>query len=92
MFRFWIREFVGWMLVLLGLAIFYVCIAIVLPPQELIFTAPTLALVGIVVFRGGIHLLKVATAARIALQAPAEPAKPAAGANKPSQSATPWDW
>jgi hypothetical protein len=92
MFRFWFREFVGWMLVLLGLAIFYICIAILLPPEEKIFTAPTLAFIGFIVFRGGIHLLKVATAARIALQAATEPAKPVVTDKKAAKTDLPWDW
>lgn len=66
--RFWIRELLGWLLVGLGLFIFYICMALLLREQPLIVQAGPLVLIGIIVFRGGIHLLKVAVAARICLQ------------------------
>jgi vacuolar-type H+-ATPase subunit I/STV1 len=72
----WAREVAGWLLVLIGLGMFLVvyewCQAI--PPR--MFDAAILAVPGIFVFRGGIHLLKVAIAARICQQAYQEqPAK-----------------
>ena len=68
--RFWAREFAGWLLVAAGMFIFYVCFAILLSTQPLILEAGPLTLIGVIVFRGGIHLLKVAVAARICMTAP----------------------
>lgn len=69
--RFWARELAGWILVGIGLLIFYICFALIenhgAPPR--LFEAGPLSLIGIIVFRGGIHLLKVAVAARVCLQA-----------------------
>jgi hypothetical protein len=72
--RFWIRELSGWVLVLLGLFIFYTCYALLAnvnaPPR--ILEAGPLMFIGVIVFRGGIHLLKVAVAARICMNAQEE--------------------
>ena len=66
---YWIREVAGWLLVLLGLAIFFVvylfCTSLPLPRY---FGGSILTVVGIFVFRGGIHLLKVAIAARVCMK------------------------
>jgi hypothetical protein len=67
MMGFWFRELMGWLLVLLGLAIFAVCF-LMLQSQQYVETAP-MTVIGIFVFRGGLHLLKVAVAARICLRA-----------------------
>jgi hypothetical protein len=64
--RFWIREVLGWLLVLVGLGIFGLCVLMV--ANRMILELGPMTLVGIIVFRGGIHLLKVAVAARICLQ------------------------
>jgi hypothetical protein len=90
MFRYWFRELMGWSLVGLGLFIFYVCF-VTLVVHGQIFEAPLIGVIGIFVFRGGIHLLKVAVAARIATQAPVEAPKPMATEAK-KKAATPWDW
>ena len=68
--RFWVREAFGWLLVLLGLFVFYTCYALLTNATlaRLIECGP-LMFIGIFIFRGGIHLLKVAVAARICLQA-----------------------
>ena len=68
--RFWIREIAGWLLVGLGLFILYICVAILLSDRPRLIEAGPLTLIGIIVFRGGIHLLKVAVAARICTKAP----------------------
>jgi hypothetical protein len=67
MIGFWFRELMGWLLVLLGLAIFALCF-LMLQSQQYVETAP-MTVIGIFVFRGGLHLLKVAVAARICLRA-----------------------
>jgi hypothetical protein len=81
--RFWVRELAGWLLMLLGLYLFLVCIDRLLNARWILEPIPLLV-IGIVVFRGGIHLLKVAVAARICSQvhersaAPRRPARPLA--------------
>jgi hypothetical protein len=69
--RFWIREIAGWLLVLLGLFIFYICFAILLTDGPWLLEAIFLTVIGVVVYRSGIHLLKVAVAARVCLYAQA---------------------
>jgi len=71
--RFWIRELAGWLLIGLGLYIFFVCYVILINQKgpHLIEAGP-LTFIGFIVFRGGIHLLKVAMAARICLHAQRE--------------------
>lgn len=64
---FWLRELAGWFLVALGVAIFY--LTFLFCAAHYIFEAPVMLIMGIFVFRGGIHLLKVAIAARVAQQA-----------------------
>jgi hypothetical protein len=65
--RFWARELAGWLLVLVGLygfvLVYQLCLA-----RRLLEAWP-MALVAIIIFRGGIHLLKVAVAARVCRQA-----------------------
>lgn len=70
--RFWIRELFGWLLVLAGMYVFLVVYAILVTPGPQLLEAGPLTVVGIIIFRGGIHLLKVAMAARICLHAEAE--------------------
>jgi hypothetical protein len=65
--RFWIREIAGWLLVAIGLYVFY--LAYIMIMSRMIWEAGQWALVGIIVFRGGIHLLKVAVAARVCMKA-----------------------
>src|SRR5260370_29354109 len=65
--RFWIREILGLFLVGLGLFAFYMCV-VLLFNHSVIEVGP-LFIIGIIVFRGGIHLLKVAVAARICMLA-----------------------
>jgi hypothetical protein len=79
--RFWGREIAGWLLLLMGLYVFLTCYAMLAnidqPPR--ILEAGPLVVIGFVVFRGGIHLLKVAAAARVCLQAQAMLKGPDAG-------------
>jgi hypothetical protein len=67
MTRFWSREIAGWILLLLGLGIFYLCFAFL--AQQLVVQAIPLTVIGIFVFRGGLHLLKIAVAAEVCLEA-----------------------
>lgn len=75
--RFWFREIAGWGLVALGLFMFYLCYVMLMgfpdpatgQPRRMVWEAGQWSIVGIIVFRGGIHLLKVAVAARVCMQA-----------------------
>jgi hypothetical protein len=69
--RFWIRELAGWLLIALGLYVFFTCYVILVNQGPHLLEAGPLTVIGFIVFRGGIHLLKVATAARICLHAQA---------------------
>jgi len=98
--RFWIRELAGWLLIVLGLFVFYSVYAVlmspVVPAPRLLESGP-LAFIGFVIFRGGIHLLKVAMAARICLYAQREIARrqtPATTAVRegPRRTGLPLDW
>jgi hypothetical protein len=64
--NFWIREFAGWLLVMLGLFVFYRCYFLL--TSNTYIQGGILAAIGFVLFRGGIHLLKVAVAARICIE------------------------
>jgi hypothetical protein len=68
--RLWTREWAGWFLIALGLYVFYRCyVLFTMDLRHPVIEGIALTVVGIIVFRGGIHLLKVASAARICLQA-----------------------
>ena len=70
--RFWIRELAGWLLIALGLYVFFICYVILVNQGPHLIEAGPLTFIGFIIFRGGIHLLKVATAARICLHAQGE--------------------
>ena len=81
--RFWFRELAGWLLVALGLYMFLVVALQLLNPAinwPRYFEASGWTVIGFIVFRGGIHLLKVAVAARVCLQA----AEPVVGKPRPA--------
>ncbi len=78
--RYWIRELAGWLLVGLGLLVFYACYELLLGGRYA--ETGTLTVIGIFLFRGGIHLLKMAVAARVCLQAQERMAKDRAGENE----------
>lgn len=60
--RYWVREIVGWCLMLLGLLFFAWTVVFVNSRQ--VVEAAILASIGAIVFRSGIHLMKVAVAAQ----------------------------
>jgi len=73
-----IREIAGWLLVVVGLLAFRESWLMLTPPRApqgesqqypQIFEAWVVAFIGFFIFRGGIHLLKVAVAARAAQRA-----------------------
>ena len=80
--RFWLRELAGWVLVMLGLYVFAICVGMLVSDRPWIISAGPLTLIGIIVFRGGIHLLKVAVAARVCLHAQREAERPPGGEPK----------
>jgi len=64
---YWLREVAGWLLVAAGLLMFLTVYEFL--DRRQMFEGGIFAVVGIFVFRGGIHLLKVAVAARVCRQA-----------------------
>ena len=73
-FVYWSREVAGWLLILVGLWIFWN--TYVLLNNRRIFEAAPMAFIGFVVFRGAVHLLKVAVAAQAARTLPETSAQP----------------
>ncbi|VTS03135.1 hypothetical protein [Tuwongella immobilis] len=78
----WIREIVGWLLVAVGLVIFGLCYLQFLRNRQ-IFEAGPMAFMGFIIFRGGIHLLKVAIAARICRESLTAPTTKSRAGNPP---------
>jgi hypothetical protein len=72
---YWVREVAGWLLIVFGLWAFYQCYDLLL--RKRIIEAFPMAFVGFIIFRGGIHLLKVAVAAQAARGVLAEVSTPA---------------
>lgn len=66
------REILGWLLVALGVALFLIAYVEFLR-QRRVFEAGLLIFPGFIVFRGGIHMLKVAIASRIVSDQHKEP-------------------
>jgi hypothetical protein len=66
---FLVREIAGWILVLLGLFLFFIAFVWIAADPPLFLRVPIPTVLGIFLFRGGIHLLKVAVAARVCLLA-----------------------
>jgi hypothetical protein len=67
--RFWTREVAGWILLALGLYVFYRSYTLLINSHESQIEGGILTIVGIFLFRGGIQLLKIAVAARVCLEA-----------------------
>jgi hypothetical protein len=70
-----VREVVAWALVVTGLVAFWRAYTLLL--EKRVFEASPVVFIGFIVFRGGIHLLKVAVAAQAARDLPAPATKPA---------------
>jgi len=66
MTAFWLREISGWVLTSLGIFMFFIVYEFC--ERRWIFEAGIFGILGVFVFRGGIHLLKVAIAARICVK------------------------
>jgi len=67
-FAYWSREVAGWALILFGLFNFVTAYNLLL--NKRVFEAGPLTVIGFIVFRGGIHILKVAVAAQAARSLP----------------------
>lgn len=67
-FAYWSREIAGWVLILTGLFFFLQTYGLLLDKR--VFEAVPMAFIGFIVFRGGIHVLKVAVAAQAARSLP----------------------
>jgi hypothetical protein len=67
--RFWTREVAGWILLALGLYVFYRSYSLLMDNHQSQIEGGILAIVGIFLFRGGIQLLKIAVAARVCMEA-----------------------
>lgn len=72
---YWSREIAGWVVLLIGLWFFWATYQRL--AEKRIFDAAPMAFMGFIVFRGGIHLLKVAVAAQAARALPESSAQPA---------------
>ena len=66
--NYWSREVAGWMLVVIGLFVYYRCYTLLTGGNHYILEGIALAFAGTIVFRGGIHLLKVAVAAQAVIE------------------------
>lgn len=67
-FAYWSREVAGWALILGGLFVFWQSYGLLL--NKRLFEAAPLTFIGFIVFRGGLHVLKVAVAAQAARNLP----------------------
>jgi hypothetical protein len=85
--RFWTREVAGWLLIVLGLYLFYRCYTLITGPSHYIIEGGMLTVVGVFLFRGGIHLLKVAVAADICLTSEELPPAKRTGGQRDSSRA-----
>lgn len=75
--QFWSRELMGWMLLIFGIGVFLFAGHLLTmggadPPNHYEIEVACVTIIGIVVFRGGLHLLKIATAAQLS-QMPVPP-------------------
>ena len=64
---YWLRELMGWVLLAIGLAVFGLVLLQLI--EGMVYQTMGMIIVGIFIFRGGIHLLKIAVAAEVCLEA-----------------------
>jgi hypothetical protein len=64
----WTRELFGWILMALGVYVLFRALLLLTAGNQFMLEGGTVTVIGIVLFRGGIHLLKIAVAARICLE------------------------
>jgi hypothetical protein len=86
--RFWTREVAGWVLLGLGLYVFYRDYQLLMEGNHYVLEGAMLTVIGIFLFRGGIQLLKIAVAARVCMDAQVrqerERAKPGVVSSRPT--------
>lgn len=94
--RFWGREILGWVLLLLGLFLFYWVLSLLLDDRPKFIQATVMTPIAIFVFRGGIQILKVAVAARLCAAVQRDVKRKdvprPVGAPKPSSEAIGQEW
>jgi hypothetical protein len=85
--RFWTREVAGWVLLGLGLYVFYRDYQLLTEGNHYVLEGAMLTVIGIFLFRGGIQLLKIAVAARVCMDAQVrqerDRAKPGVASSRP---------
>jgi ascorbate-specific PTS system EIIC-type component UlaA len=85
-----IREILGWLFLILGLGLFALSLLFISEePVSRYVQGSITAFIGFVLFRAGVHFLKVAVAARLFLEArpaPREAVPPLAAARRPGKS------
>jgi hypothetical protein len=67
----WLRELAGWVLVALGVLVFYFIYLVLNSPGPWLIEAIFLTVIGVMLFRGGMQLLKMSVAGRVCLRAQA---------------------
>jgi hypothetical protein len=63
----WTREIFGWVLIALGVYVFFRAFLLLTDGHQFMLEGGTITLIGVVLFRGGIHLLKIAVAAQVCM-------------------------
>jgi hypothetical protein len=65
---FWIREIVGWLLILLGIYGYWIALAFLATQPSRLIEGATTAFMSTMLFRGGLLLVRISAAARAILQ------------------------
>ncbi|CAN5375373.1 hypothetical protein BH10PLA2_BH10PLA2_20090 [soil metagenome] len=64
----WTREIFGWILMGLGVYVLFRAFQLLTDGHQFMLEGGTVTVIGVVLFRGGIQLLKIAVAARICME------------------------